>query len=51
MLAAGRVHGIPTRQDEVQRALADPQHGPGFADWAAVHLGADNLVTPDEMAL
>ncbi|KAF4119366.1 hypothetical protein GMORB2_4885 [Geosmithia morbida] len=51
LLEAGRTHGIHIKQDEVRRALVDPRHGPAFAEWASLHLGRDNLVTPDEMAL
>lgn len=51
VLEAGRSCGITAARDDVRRALGDPVHGPKFAEWAALNLGPDNLVTPDEMAL
>jgi hypothetical protein len=51
LLGAGRLHGITATKDEVRSALEDAEHGPAFAEWAILHLGHDNLLTGDEMAL
>lgn len=54
ILGAGCSYGLSSSKsarDEVQRALADDEYGPAFAEWAILHLGADNLLTADEMAL
>lgn len=51
LLAASRTHGIRAGRDEVQQVLDDPVQGATLADWAVKHLGADNLLTADEMAL
>lgn len=51
LLGAGRLHGVTATKDEVRSALDDAEHGPAFAEWAIQHLGQDNLLTPDEMAL
>lgn len=54
LLRAARACGGHLRQttrDDVQRALADTDHGPALAEWATVHLRPDTLLTADELAL
>jgi copper(I)-binding protein len=48
---AARTHGVHVDQAQVQRALQDAEHGPAFAAWVNAHLGSDNLLSLDEMAL
>ncbi|OHE95021.1 hypothetical protein CORC01_09678 [Colletotrichum orchidophilum] len=35
----------------LQVALDDPEHGTAFTEWARLHLGPDNLLSRDELAL
>lgn len=51
LLSAGQLHGITATKDEIRNALDDGEHGAAFAEWAIMHLGQDNLLTADEMAL
>lgn len=51
LLEATRSCGVRVTQDEVQRALQDPDHGEAFATWAKLHLEPDNLLSPEEIAL
>ncbi|KAJ6446700.1 tRNA processing endoribonuclease Trz1 [Purpureocillium lavendulum] len=51
LLEAARVAGLQLRRDDVRAALADPEHGPALGEWAGTHLGADTLLSADELAL
>jgi hypothetical protein len=43
--------GAPVDRATLRTALEDPEHGATFTEWARVHLGQDNLLTKDELAL
>lgn len=51
LVRLGRAYGIQATRDNLQQALADAEHGAALAEWATVHLGSENLLTPDELAL
>lgn len=51
LLRASRVYGVNVAKDDVQRALADPDRGTAFVEWANMHLSSDSLLTVDELAL
>lgn len=51
LLDATRSHSIQVEPDEIQAVVADQQHGPELVQWALSHLGTDNLLTIDELAL
>ncbi|KPM35352.1 hypothetical protein AK830_g11226 [Neonectria ditissima] len=51
LLKAGRSYGVPVARDDVQRALADPDRGAAFVEWANLHLASDHLLTVDELAV
>ncbi|GJD05234.1 hypothetical protein ColKHC_14059 [Colletotrichum higginsianum] len=46
-----RGYGIAIDRRTLQAALDDPEHGTAFAEWARLHLGPDNLLSRDELAL
>ncbi|KAF6836722.1 hypothetical protein CPLU01_03516 [Colletotrichum plurivorum] len=46
-----RAYGIAVDRHTLQAALDDPEHGTAFTEWARVHLGPDNLLSRDELAL
>ncbi|KZL65981.1 vacuolar H+/Ca2+ exchanger [Colletotrichum tofieldiae] len=46
-----RGYGIAIDRRTLQAALDDPEHGTAFTEWARLHLGPDNLLSRDELAL
>ncbi|OHW99683.1 hypothetical protein CSPAE12_01584 [Colletotrichum incanum] len=46
-----RGYGIAIDRHTLQAALDDPEHGTAFTEWARLHLGPDNLLSRDELAL
>ena len=46
-----RAYGVPSDRSLLKAAFDDEEHGPAFAEWASLHLGPDNLLTRDELAL
>ncbi|GKT47550.1 uncharacterized protein ColSpa_07731 [Colletotrichum spaethianum] len=46
-----RGYGIAIDRHTLQAALDDPEHGTAFTEWARFHLGPDNLLSRDELAL
>ncbi|KAK2733844.1 hypothetical protein CKAH01_08258 [Colletotrichum kahawae] len=46
-----RRYGMPIDRHTLQAALDDPEHGTAFTEWARLHLGADNLLSKDELSL
>ncbi|KAH0490730.1 hypothetical protein TgHK011_002186 [Trichoderma gracile] len=51
LLKAARAYGVQVRRDEVQQHLRHDHYGAALAEWATLHLTADNLLTPDELAI
>ncbi|KAK7427177.1 hypothetical protein QQZ08_006290 [Neonectria magnoliae] len=51
LLKVGRSYGVHVARDDVQRALADPDRGAAFVEWANLHLASDHLLTADELAV
>ncbi|OTA02449.1 hypothetical protein A9Z42_0028290 [Trichoderma parareesei] len=51
LLKAARTYGVQVRRDEVQQHLRHDHYGAALAEWATLHLTADNLLTPDELAI
>lgn len=51
LLEADKTYGVHAGRDAISQALDDDEHGVAFSEWAATHLGEDNLLTPDELAL
>ncbi|KAL2880243.1 hypothetical protein SGCOL_004292 [Colletotrichum sp. CLE4] len=46
-----RGYGIAIDRHTLQAALEDPEHGTAFTEWARLHLGPENLLSRDELAL
>ncbi|KAK1622980.1 hypothetical protein BDP81DRAFT_454980 [Colletotrichum phormii] len=46
-----RGYGIAIDRHTLQAALDDPEHGTAFTEWARLHLGPENLLSRDELAL
>ncbi|KXH64931.1 hypothetical protein CNYM01_04200 [Colletotrichum nymphaeae SA-01] len=46
-----RSYGIAIDRHTLQAALDDPEHGTAFTEWARLHLGPENLLSRDELAL
>ncbi|KAL0932460.1 uncharacterized protein CTRU02_213413 [Colletotrichum truncatum] len=46
-----RSYGVAIDRHTLQEALNDPEHGTSFNEWARLHLGPDNLLSREELAL
>lgn len=46
-----RSYGIAIDRHTLQAALDDIEHGTAFTEWARLHLGPENLLSRDELAL
>ena len=46
-----RAYAAPTDRTVLKAAIDDPEHGDAFSKWASLHLGPENLLTKDELAL
>ncbi|KXH42897.1 hypothetical protein CSIM01_06005 [Colletotrichum simmondsii] len=46
-----RSYGIAIDRHTLQTALDDTEHGTAFTEWARLHLGPENLLSRDELAL
>lgn len=45
----GRDVGVD--ENAIRMALEDPVHGTAFKEWVQLHLGDENLLSVDELAL
>lgn len=50
LLSAVRSHDVRVRPEQLREALQGEQ-GDALMEWAIKHLGADNLLTTEELAL
>jgi hypothetical protein len=48
---AVQTYGIPVDLEDLEAALADPDHGAAFAAWATTCLTSDNLLSTEELSL
>lgn len=49
VLNAARIYGVQLKREELQEAMTNAERGPEFAEWAKMYLGADTLLTTNEL--
>jgi hypothetical protein len=51
LLRVDRAYGVLAGPTGVKEALNSVENGSPFVDWVLHHLGTNNLLTPDELAM